>query len=195
MGRIRSFISRHRYLVSGVVLAGIGLAIFVLVWFQPQKLFIDDTVNEAVPAAVTDVVVDDAAAPVGSPTATPRSPTTTASPRAAATRLVSRTAFVSRGHHTSGTALLYALPDGSHVLRLENLETSNGPDLRVYLSPSAPQAPNDQLNDSALNLAHLKGNRGDQNYEIAAGVDVSPYKSVVIWCKRFSYAFGTASLG
>lgn len=87
------------------------------------------------------------------------------------------------------------LADGSRVLRLESLETSNGPDLRVYLS-----AGNDdsffgrEYGKDFVELGELKGNIGDQNYAIQAGVDLSRYRNAVIWCKRFGVGFGVATL-
>jgi hypothetical protein len=192
MRRIRSFLRRHRLLVGSASAVALGLAIFVLIWFQPQKLFIDKTVDDAAPVAVVDLMAG--ASATANPSAAARSRPSSTPGTAQTSTLISRRQFISRGHHTSGTALLYRLPDGSHLLRFESLDTSNGPDLRVYLSPASPNAPNDSLNDQALNIAHLKGNRGNQNYAIAAGVDVSSFNSVVIWCKRFSYAFGAASL-
>jgi len=48
--------------------------------------------------------------------------------------------------------------------------------------------------DDRLHLGELKGNIGDQNYTIGADVDLSRYRSVVIWCERFSVAFGAAAI-
>src|SRR5947208_1164660 len=108
---MRGFIKRHRAAVISVGTLGTGLIVFVLVWFQPQKLFIEKTVNEGLPAATVQ-------------------PTTSPS---AATEIRSG-AFRSLEHRTTGRARLLRLVDGSLVLRLEGLDTSNGPDLRVYLS-------------------------------------------------------------
>ena len=106
--------------------------------------------------------------------------------------VVSTGEFFSGEHTTHGTALVVALPDGSVVLRLEDLDTSNGPDLRVVLSP-------DEASDSwdyggRLILDELKGNIGDQNYVIESGIDLTAHRSVVIWCERFSVAFGAAAI-
>jgi hypothetical protein len=99
---------------------------------------------------------------------------------------------VSRGHGTSGSALVYRLPDGGLLLRLDNLSTTNGPDLRVRLSRFGTQSGNGDINDGSLDLGGLKGNIGDQNYAIPGDTDLSSYRSVIIWCRRFTYVFGAA---
>ena len=100
-----------------------------------------------------------------------------------------------RFHQGSGQATIYQLPDGSHVLRLENLDVTNGPDLRVILSPSPnPQSSAEVKGQGYVELDKLKGNRGNQNYPIPAGFDVDPIQSVVIYCKPFRVIFSIASL-
>jgi Electron transfer DM13 len=84
---------------------------------------------------------------------------------------------------------------GRRFLRLEDLHTSNGPDLFVYLSTTAADGPRDSFDDDFVGLGRLKANQGNQNYEIAADVRLDRYQSVVIWCRRFTYAFGAAPLG
>jgi hypothetical protein len=103
--------------------------------------------------------------------------------------------FHSNAHETKGTATVYRRADGIRTLRLADFETSNGPDVRVYLV-AAPDVKDDATVKSAgfIELGKLKGNKGDQNYEIPASVDLSKYRSVTIWCKRFSVNFGTAPL-
>ena len=144
-----------------VVLLGIGgWAAFG--WFEVQKLWDDDRVNEAAP-----VVAD-------GPTATGT--------------------FVDRSHPTRGRAVVLAEEDGRRVLRFERFATDNGPDLNVYLSSAAPDAPAGALDDDIVDLGDLKGNIGDQNYEVPPEVDLDRYRTVVVWCVRFSVAFGTAGL-
>jgi hypothetical protein len=98
-------------------------------------------------------------------------------------------------HEGQGSASIYELPDGRRVLRLENFEVLNGPDLYVWLS-SAPDADNAQtiLNSNYVSLGRLKGNKGNQNYELPADLDVSRYNLVTIWCRQFSVNFATAPL-
>ena len=90
-------------------------------------------------------------------------------------------------HKVEGVAKVIDLADGRTFLRLENLKATNGPDLYVYLS-----ADNDA--SDIVNLGRLKGNIGNQNYEIPAGTDLSKYNTVLIWCKAFSTLFGSAKL-
>ena len=90
-------------------------------------------------------------------------------------------------HKAEGIAKVIDLTDGSTFLRLENLKTTNGPDLYVYLSTGKDAS-------DIVNLGRLKGNIGNQNYEIAIGTDLSKYNTVLIWCKAFSTLFGSAQL-
>ena len=98
-------------------------------------------------------------------------------------------------HEGSGTASIYQLPDGTRVLRLENFDVLNGPDLYVWLS-GALDAGDEQaiLDGGYVSLGRLKGNQGNQNYELPADLDLSKYHSVTIWCKRFTVNFATAPL-
>ena len=98
--------------------------------------------------------------------------------------------FVDAGdgfHKAVGIAKVINIADGRTFLRLENLKITNGPDLYVYLSVG--KDPSD-----IVNLGRLKGNIGNQNYEIPAGTDLSKYDTVLIWCKAFSTLFGSAKL-
>jgi hypothetical protein len=99
-------------------------------------------------------------------------------------------------HETKGVASIYQLPDGKKVLRFSGFETSNGPDVQVYLV-AADHAPDNETVTRAgfIRIADLKGNMGDQNYDLPAGIDLSKYRAVTIWCRRFGVNFATAPLG
>jgi len=97
-------------------------------------------------------------------------------------------------HGTSGTVVLLEDAAGTRFVRLENLDTSNGPDLFVYISTNPPDGPEGQFDDDYVDLGRLEGNVGISNYVIPAGTDLSRYASVVIWCDRFNSAFGAAPL-
>jgi hypothetical protein len=98
-------------------------------------------------------------------------------------------------HQGSGDAAIYQLPDGARVLRFENFDVTNGPDLHVVLSRHPAPASHDDLGQDYIDLGQLKGNIGSQNYEIPADVDLSQYQSVVIYCMPFQVVFSTATLG
>lgn len=107
--------------------------------------------------------------------------------------------FVSHEHETSGTARVISLPDGSRVLRLVELDTSNGPALHVWIT-DAPVLPGNDgwfvFDDGEhVDLGSLKGNLGSQNYPIPPSVDLAALHSVSIWCERFRVSFGAAELG
>ena len=94
-----------------------------------------------------------------------------------------------------GTATIYQLADGKRILRLSNFAADNGPDLHVRLIKA------DDAKDTTsvakkdyVELGKLKGNKGNQNYELPATVDLSKYRVVSIWCNRFSVNFAAAPL-
>ncbi|MDD2857846.1 MAG: DM13 domain-containing protein [Candidatus Nanopelagicales bacterium] len=176
-----------------VPVAALGVLIVVsgLYLFQPWKLFTNTTVDEASPIAVSASAQSTAQAPTPMPSASETS--------ARSAAMVSATgAFISHEHGTSGTASIITLPDGKRVLRIEDLDTSNGPDLKVWLT-DAPviDGPSGWLvfDDGAyVDLGALKGNKGSQNYAIPDDADLSDLTSVSIWCDRFSVSFGAAEL-
>ena len=167
----------------------IGLVVLVLAaggavaWFQPQKLLIDQRVDEALPGAPAAGPATSGGNGTAATRAAPSAPVTVAAGR-----------FRSLGHTTSGRAAVLEVDGGRRFLRLDDLQTSNGPDLFVYLSTTAADGPRDTFDDEFLSLGRLKANQGNQNYEIGAGARLDRYRSVVIWCRRFTYAFGAAEL-
>ncbi|MFC9829267.1 DM13 domain-containing protein [Streptomyces albogriseolus] len=190
MARVRELLGRP--LGIGVLLVVVATAGFGLYWFQPWKLWQDQTVDEALPTAqATPGPAEEEQAAEAEPSGAPSSP--------AGPRTLAAGELISHEHATSGTVKLVRLDDGSHVVRLENLDTSNGPDLRVWLT-DAPvkegQAGWHVFDDGEyVSLGKLKGNKGSQNYAVPNDVDPSRYTSVSIWCDRFDVSFGAAELG
>ncbi|MET9887768.1 DM13 domain-containing protein [Streptomyces sp. NPDC006430] len=177
---------RGRRLLTGVLISATLVLGAGLYWFQPWKLWQDDTVNEALPTVST--------APVPRPSATaPAAPASPSGPQ-----VLAQGALISHEHSTTGTVKLIRLPDGSRTLRLEDLDTSSGPDLRLWLTDAPVKEGKDGwfvFDDGAhVSLGKLKGNKGDQNYEVPADVNLSDYTSVTIWCDRFNVSFGAAAL-
>ena len=103
--------------------------------------------------------------------------------------------FIPRGRY-SGEGRALVLNDGSEqrFLRFENFSTDNGPDLNVYLVNSDANADEGTFDDDFIDLGTLKGNIGDQNYDISPEVDLAVYDTVVVWCVRFGSAFTAAHL-
>jgi len=99
-----------------------------------------------------------------------------------------------KSHTGEGEALLYQNPDKSHFLRFENFTVTNGPDLVVYLAKHPNPTNKDQVTDGFVKLEKLKGNMGNQNYNIPKEVDLAQYNSVVIWCELFGVLFSPAAL-
>ncbi|MGK5734010.1 DM13 domain-containing protein [Streptomyces sp. URMC 124] len=174
MGRVRRVLRKPA--VIGVLIVGALALAAGLVWFQPWKLWLDETVRESSPA------VTGTARPGG----------------AGGVRTLATGELISHEHRTSGSVRILQLPDGKRILRLENLDTSNGPDLKVVIS-DAPVKPGRDgwhlFDDGAhLSLGSLKGNKGDQNYVVPADADLNRYTSVSIWCDRFDVSFGATAL-
>jgi hypothetical protein len=166
---------------AGVLVAGLVAVAAGLYWFQPWQLWTDETVQESLPSAVPETRAG-----------TPVSPTPTAPADLATGTLISHE------HPTSGTVRIVRAADGTLVLRLENLATSSGPDVHVWLT-DAPVKPGkdgwDVFDDGKhLDAGKLKGNKGNQNYPLPAGTDLSGYTSVSLWCDRFNVSFGAAGL-
>ncbi|BCJ49282.1 hypothetical protein Asp14428_07570 [Actinoplanes sp. NBRC 14428] len=182
--------------LSWLLLAVLGLAAAGgLYWFQPWRLFTDTTVAETltqVPASTPPGAQASPGPPSAPATATP------ATSRPAAPAVVGQGSFVTHEHTTTGTARLIRNPDGSHQLELAGLSTSDGPDLRVWLSDQRVGTGSDAwhvFDDGRyLELGRLKGNRGDQVYPVPRSADLTALRSISIWCKRFSVSFGAAAL-
>lgn len=168
-----SLLRRHRWL-PWAGLAGVVIG-FGLWFFEPQALLLDDTVSEAAPPVREATGEGDDSAP-------------------SAGGIVAQGVFRPLAHDAQGMALLIETTDGKTYLRLEDFEVENGPDLRVYLSRGGADAPESQLAAHVVDLGQLKGNIGDQNYLVPASVDLTRYRSAVVWCRRFSVGFAVAPL-
>jgi hypothetical protein len=105
--------------------------------------------------------------------------------------------FHGQVHNTSGRATIYREADGKLVLRLTHFKTSNGPDVHVILIADKDADDNANFLKSGterVELGTLKGNEGDQNYDIPAGTDLGRFQTVSIYCERFNANFGAAPL-
>ena len=186
----RPLLRRPPVLVA--LVAAAALVVAALLVFEPWKLVVDQQVDEAAPVAATAPAVP----PV---TAAPRAaaPSPSATPATEARTLAGGT-FISHEHASSGAVRILQLADGSRVLRLENLRTSNGPRLKVWLTdaPVVEGAAGWYLFDDGrhVDLGDLKGNIGSSNYPIPADVDLGGLTSVTIWCDRFNVSFAAAEL-
>ncbi|MGG0150946.1 DM13 domain-containing protein [Bacillus mycoides] len=152
--------------IGGFIIVG-GI---LLLLFRPEKLFIDKQVNQAFPQ--TEIKSKESQLQE---------------------QVVNKGQFQNGVHETTGVATIYQLADGKRILRLTNFSTSNGPDVRVVLVPAKQLKNNEDVkNYKYIELGKLKGNKGDQNYEIPDEIDVSTYGAVSVWCKRFNENFGAA---
>jgi hypothetical protein len=186
-----SAIAKRRTKRNFIIFFGaIMVGLFCLAWFvfEVQKQFVDERVNEASPFVVTATVP---ATGTSTPATEDAASSTTVAPVPAVTRLGT---FIDRSHPAEGTASI--VTDGTNTfLRFEEFKTDNGPDVFVYLARGVDRnSTESKLDDEIINLGQLKGNIGDQNYAVPSDVDLTQYDTVVLWCKRFGVAFGTADL-
>ncbi|MGO1055821.1 DM13 domain-containing protein [Crossiella sp. CA198] len=157
--------------------------------FQPWKLFTSSTLDEALPAGVTSEL-----APTSTDTPVPSSAAPTSAPPAQPSTLAAGD-FVSQEHPTKGKATVHKLADGSRVLRLTGLASSDGPDLHIWLTDQSAGGEWGKYDDGRyVKLGKLKATHGNQNYAIPAEAKLDGLRSVVIWCDRFNVAFGSAPL-
>jgi hypothetical protein len=178
---------------TAAVVAAVGLALF-----QPWRLVTDTVVDEAPPGAgpisMTSSSTVPPTLPLGPESTAPTARTTV--PAGPVT--LARGTFITHEHDTSGMVAVVRLADGSRVLRLEGLDTSDGPDLEVWITDAPVIEGRDGwhvFDDGRYRgLGQLKGNQGNQNYAIPADLDLGDYRSVSIWCNRFNVSFGAAKL-
>jgi hypothetical protein len=159
----------------------IGLVIALIIalsvaWWLASPLFIDRVVDEPLGSVMpleSFVLVQASAAPLA----------------------VGNFHDIDSIHKGSGTATFYELEDGSRILRFEPFDVTNGPDLHVYLSVLPDPLTSEEVRSAEyIDLGKLKGNVGNQNYEISAEVDLASIQSVVIYCQPFHVVFSVAPL-
>jgi hypothetical protein len=147
-------------------IAVVGVVLFVAWYaFRPERLYINERVHEEMPST-----------------------------NAGSIQTIESGAFYGIAHPTEGTATVYRAGDGALMLRFTNFRTSNGPNVHVYLVAADDAKDETALHASFIDLGPIKGNIGDQNYDLSTSVDLSKYRAVSIWCKRFSVNFGVAPL-
>ncbi|MDP3772158.1 MAG: DM13 domain-containing protein [bacterium] len=113
-------------------------------------------------------------------------PSVTTTPVANQPAIISRASMIAEAHSVSGEALI--VKSGNETfLRFENLKTTNGPDLHIYLSAGLGV-------DDAVDLGAIRATEGNVNYPIPAGTDLNKYKNALIWCRPFRILFSYAQL-
>jgi hypothetical protein len=158
---------KRKLILGGVLVAAVAVGWYV---FRPELLFVDSKVSEVLPGQGNESA--------GMPQST-----------------LAQGRFHSVAHESKGTATIHQLADGKRLLRFTDFETSNGPAVYVYLVAAKDAQDSDTVkNAETVNLGALKGNKGDQNYELPADVNLAKYQAVTIWCQRFGVNFATAPL-
>ncbi|HEV8377769.1 MAG TPA: DM13 domain-containing protein [Tepidisphaeraceae bacterium] len=151
---------------KALIIAGVVLAAIAWFAFRPERLIVNQKVNESLQ-------------PV----------------QAASAKTIATGSFHGVAHDGMGTATIHQLADSRRVLRFTNFSTSNGPELQVYLVAADDATDSDTVRKAGFQtLGALKGNIGDQNYDIGNDIDLSKYHAVTVWCRRFGVNFATAPL-
>jgi len=180
---------RRRWLAVIAVVASVPLVVGAA-WFEPWRLFTERTVDEAIPQV--EAPAGQRSDGAGESTV----PAESASP--VQPRVLLAGDLISHEHETSGSVRVLELADGTRILRLEGLATSDGPDVHVWLSDAAVEDSRDGWfvfdDGEHHDLGEIKGNRGNQNYELPDSVDLDQFGSVSLWCDRFDVSFGAAAL-
>ena len=152
-----------------LILTIVAIPVLIGAWwaFRPEKLFVNQQVSEAAPASVSGEA---------EPQYTGK--------------------LESREHPTSGRATIYKDGNGKQYLRLTDFATSNGPDVHVVLVKAEPAMSKIIVPGSLeyVELGSLKGNQGDQNYDLPESADLEKYQAVAIYCERFHAIFGVSKL-
>ncbi|MEV2273956.1 DM13 domain-containing protein [Nocardiopsis sp. NPDC049922] len=177
--------------VAGLVLVLVATGLWA---FQPWRLFTTRTVEEPPPVAVAAPSDSDGEgrADDGGDGAEDGA-SAGAEEEETAPVVLAEGEFVTQEHDTSGTVTVLELSDGSRHVRVEDLATSDGPDLHVWITDQEAGGDWFKYRDGRyVALGELRGTHGSANYEIPADADISGMTSVVIWCDRFSVAFGSA---
>ncbi|KRF38645.1 DM13 domain-containing protein [Paenibacillus sp. Soil787] len=176
-----------------ITAVGLGIVLLVVGWWLLKPLFIDKKINEALPMASQIEQGIEMTADKGKETGemenkTPAMPVADKE-TAKQTAAVFEGAFVDGepGHHAKGKVITLVNGDTT-ILRLEDLDATNGPDLHLFLAKPGGKT------GEGINLGKLKGNIGNQNYELPPDTDLSVYSKVVIYCKQFSVDFGYSEL-
>jgi hypothetical protein len=198
----------RKYLYTGGAISVVVLA--VIAWVLISPLFIDEVVDEAFPGVPTPAVLaamsEERKAEIADQVLTAARgmpdhamdegmddmPAVPAGPQLLRSGQFRDADSIHKG---SGDAKLFRLRQSDHVLRLENLKVTNGPDLRLYLVRHPDPTSSGDVKDSQfVDLGPLKGNIGNQNYAIPPGTDVTQFASAVVWCRAFGVLFASAPL-
>lgn len=191
-------LKKRTWIAAGVLAIPAG----ALAWWLGSPLFLDTAVDEAFPEPVTSIEAVDSTSTVPAPDTsdqndTPLPPTAPNADAVGKPALIGEGSFVDAdsSHRGTGSAGIYQLEDGSRVLRFEDFEVTNGPDLHVLLVPTDASIDRGLLAETTyFDLGKLKGNVGNQNYDVPEEINLDGPWTVVIYCQPFHVVFSTAQL-
>jgi hypothetical protein len=180
----------------------LGIPFVITSWWLVSPYFRDEVVDDQFETSIAEAAVTSTTAPAAAPPTASSEPTATEAPAPSSApestapsgpRLLGAGSFVGlAGHEGTGDAGFFELPDGSQVLRLERFDIENGPDLRLYVVPGADQV---TPGGGAVDLGQLRGNVGDQTYELPDDLSLEGGDwTVLVWCEAFSVEFVAATV-
>lgn len=153
------------------------IIVLPIAWYLISPLWHKQVVNDVSPLSVTPPTTTTG-------TTTPISGTV---PAQAQAQIVAQGSLIPKAHDVAGQALLIQDAVGKQILRFENFQSTDGPDVHVYLSA-------DYDARDAVELGRLKATSGNVNYDVPAGVDSKKYNKVLIWCRPFHVLFSATEL-
>ncbi len=159
-----------RKFIFVLVLIILGVAWYL---FRQERLFINARVNEKFPESASEQKVQSAGSPIA--------------------LFIGH--FHGVAHEGDGVATIYQLPNCERIFRFTEFKTSNGPEVQIYLVAADDANDSDTVKKAGfVSIGSIKGNIGDQNYDVPSDVDLAKYKAVTIWCRRFGVNFAAAPL-
>jgi hypothetical protein len=176
-----------RYFAGHPVRLGAALLAFaaasVIVWYLGSPLFVRTYKDEPLPAAPAAQPTAGATAGVSATAG----PTAASGPRVLA---MGELNYVDAIHNGKGPVRLLDV-GGQRLVRFEEVEITNAPDVHVYLSRETGGKWSEA---TSLYLGTLKATNGSFHYDLPASAEVASYKSVVVWCRAFSVLITWADL-
>lgn len=175
--------------IAGGVAGAIALT-GALALFKPWLAFQNIEVNETLPVATASVAPSSASSTAAD--------TSSETEKIAAPAVLAKGDFISHEHTTTGKVSIVKDEAGKYKLALENLDTTNGPDVHVWVSAGEVVEGlagfKSAENFEKIDLGVIKGNKGNQVYDLPDDFDISKWKSIDLWCDQFDVSFGAAPL-
>jgi hypothetical protein len=192
-GVARSMLASPRALGFTVL---VGVLVLGLGWLLPRlgRGALVTIVAQAVPVLIAFAVTvfpayHNVAVNEAFPPASPAAAAPAASPAVEPAAVLARGHLQGIDHRASGDVLLVRGSEG-YVVRLQSLDVEPGPDYHVHVVPGADR----KSPDGGVHLSRLRGNKGNQNYQVPASFGLPQPFTVLIWCRAFAVPIAAATI-